>query len=72
MVAILFNGAEPLEQIVNTLLTEGPMLNMVKSAQAVSEKKMLKNYTILYTYMYIAHGQGQITPRGQNFDCNLS
>ena len=67
MVAILFSGAEPFEQIVNTLLTEGPIWNMVKIAQAVSEK-MLKNYTILY--MYIAQGQGQIMPRGQNFDCN--
>ena len=27
-----------------------------------------KNYTILY--LYIALGQGQITPRRQNFDCN--
>ena len=29
----------------------------------------VKNYTIFY--MYITQGQGQITPRGQNFDCNL-
>ena len=41
---------------------------MVKIAHGVSEKKILKNYTILY--MYIAQGQGQITPRGQNCDCN--
>ena len=27
-----------------------------------------KNYTILY--MYVAQGQGQITPRGHNLDCN--
>ena len=37
-------------------------------AQTVSEKNLFKNYTILY--MDIAQGQGQITPRGQNFDYN--
>ena len=68
MVAILFNGGEPFEQIGNTLSTEGPMSNLVKIAQAVSEKKTFKNNTILY--MYIAQGQGQITPREQNFDYN--
>ena len=67
MAAILFNGIEPFEQIVNTLSTKGPMQNLVKSVQAVSEKKF-KNNTILH--MYVAQGQGQITPRGQNFDCN--
>ena len=40
MVAILFNGAEPFEQIVNTFLTEGPIRNLVKTAPAVSEKKI--------------------------------
>ena len=35
MAAILFDGAEPFEQIGNTLLTEGPMWNLVKIAQAV-------------------------------------
>ena len=50
------------------LSTEGPISNLVKIAQAISEKKTLKNNTILY--MYIAQGQEQITPRGQNFDCN--
>ena len=38
MAAILLNGAEPFEQIVNILSTEGPMLiiwNIVKSVQAV-------------------------------------
>ena len=37
------NGAEPIEQIINTLLTEGPMWNLSK------------HYTILY--MYIAQTQ---------------
>ena len=68
MAAILSNGAEPFEQIGNALLTEGPMWNLVKIAQAVSDKKTFKNYTIMY--MYIAWGQGQITLRGQNFDYN--
>ena len=40
--AILFNGAEQFEQIVNILLTEGPMWNLVNTVQAVSEKKTLK------------------------------
>ena len=35
MAAILFNGAEPFKQILNTLSTEGPMWNLVKIAQAV-------------------------------------
>ena len=35
------------------LLTEGPMWNLVKIAQAVFEKK-LKNYTNLY--MYVVQG----------------
>ena len=32
MAAILFNGAEPFEQITNALLTEGPKWNLVKFA----------------------------------------
>ena len=61
-----FNGAKSFEQIVKTLSTEGSMWNLVKIDQADSEKTF-EIYTILY--MYIANGQGQITPRGQNFDC---
>ena len=60
MAAILFNGREQFRQIVNTLSTEGPMWNLLKITQAVSEPKTFINYTILY--MYIAQGQGQITP----------
>ena len=56
-------GAEPFEQADNTLSTEGPMLNLVKIAPAVSENKTLKNYTILH--MYIA--QGQDNPQGTKF-----
>ena len=55
MAAILSNGTEPFEQILNILSTEGPKRNLVKIAQMVSEKT-LKNYTILY--MYIAQEQG--------------
>ena len=38
-----------------------------ENGQAVSEKKTFKEYTILY--MYMAQGQGQITPEEQNFNC---
>ena len=61
MAAILFNGAEPFEQIVITLLIEGPMRNLVKIGQAVSEKKTFIDYMILH--MYIALEHGQISPR---------
>ena len=43
---IALNGAEPFELILNILSTEGPMRNLVKIAQVVSEKKIPKNYTI--------------------------
>ena len=56
---ISFNDAEPFEQIVSTPSIEGPMWNLVKVGQAVSEKITFKDYTILY--MYLAQGQGQIT-----------
>ena len=62
MVAILFNFAEPFEQIGNTFLT-GPKWNLVKIAQAVSEKKTFKNFTHVYSPRYI-------TLWGQNFDYN--
>ena len=68
MAAILFNGMEPFEQIGNTHSTEGPMCNLVKIAQVLSEKKTFKYYTILY--INIAQGQEQIPTRGQNFDYN--
>ena len=48
MAAILFNGGEPFEQIVDILSTEGPMWNLVKAVQTVSEKKTFKDFTILY------------------------
>ena len=66
MAAILFNDAKPFEQSVNIPSTEGPMWNLVKISQMILEKKTLKNFMVLY--LYIAHGQGQITFRGQNFD----
>ena len=66
MAAILFNDAEPFEQSVNIPSTEGPMWNLVKIGQVVSEKKMFKDFMVLY--LYIAQGQGHITPGGQNFD----
>ena len=57
MAVILFDGAEPFGQIVNTLSTDGPMRNLMKVAQVVSEKKTFENYTILYM-----QEQGQIIP----------
>ena len=65
MAAILFNGAEPFVQIVNTLSTEGPMWNLVKIAQTVSEKKTYKNYIILY--MYLSSGAKADNPKGTRF-----
>ena len=59
MAAILFNNAEPFEQIDNMPSTEGPMWNLEKISQAVSERKTFKDYEILT--MYLAQGQGQIT-----------
>ena len=35
MAAILFKCEEPFEQIGNTLLTEGPIWNLVKTAQDI-------------------------------------
>ena len=59
MAAILFNGAKPFEQIVNIPSTEGPMWSLKKMGQAVSEKKMFKDFMILY--LYRAQEQGQIS-----------
>ena len=59
MVAILLNSVEP--------SIEGCMWSLVKIDHVVSEKKF-KDYMILS--MYIAKGEGCITTRGRNFDCN--
>ena len=56
MVAILLNDTEPFEQIDNSPSTKGIIWNLVKTGQAVSEKKRFKDYKILY--MYTAQGQG--------------
>ena len=75
MSAILFNDAEPLKQNDKIPSTKYTMWNLVKIGLAVSEKMSLekfKDYMILY--MYIAQGQGQISPGGwggQNLDYNL-
>ena len=60
MAAIVFNGAEPFEQIVNIPLSDGPMSNLVKIGQVVSEKKTFKDLMVFY--MYITQGKGQIAP----------
>ena len=66
MAAILFNGAEPFEQIDDTPSIGGPMWNLLKISPAVSEK--FKDYGILY--MNIALGQGYTTPVWHSSDCN--
>ena len=53
MVAILFNGAEPFVQIVNTLLIEGPIWYLVKTGRAVSEKKTFKDNIHLFYIEFI-------------------
>ena len=47
MAAILFNGAEPFEQIVNKLSTEGPMCNMAPKILTVANDDELNSFTIL-------------------------
>ena len=54
-------AVEPFNQIVNILSTEGPMLNLMKNIQEVSEKKTFKEFMVLY--LYIPQGQGQINPK---------
>ena len=49
--AILFNGMESFEQIINTFSTEGPMWNLVKIGLAVSERHL--KITQFYMYVYI-------------------
>ena len=55
--SILFNGPVQFDLTVNILSTEG----LMKIVQEVSEKKLSKDFSILY--MNIAPGQGQITPK---------
>ena len=51
MAAIFINGVKLFEQIVNINLTEGPVWILVKIGQAVSEKKLLKDYKIFCTVL---------------------
>ena len=67
MAATLFNFAEPFEQIGNTLSTEGPIRNLEKIAQAVSQKKAFKNHNFIHVYSPVARADNL---RGQNFDDN--
>ena len=73
MAAILFNGTEPFEQIVNMPLTEGPMWDLVKIGEAVSEK--FKDFMILYLYIAQDNGRQPLGCRGDGgggakFICN--
>ena len=60
---ILFTDAEHFEQSVNIPSTEGPHVKSRETGQMVLEKKTFKKFMVLYLYM--AQGQGQITPRGK-------
>ena len=62
--ATLFNGAESFEQIVNNFST-GPMWNREKIAQAVSEMKTFKNYTI-FIHVYSQEARTD-NPQGTKF-----
>ena len=61
MTAILFNGAEPFEQIVSIPSTEGHMWNLVKIPQAVSEMKVFKTAQMCST------GARADKPQGSKF-----
>ena len=47
---ILFNGAEPFDQIANILLTEGPVGNLVKIVQEVLEKMLKRSQDFIHVY----------------------
>ena len=63
--AILLNGAKFWTNCQYSLdrrpYVNYGMWNLVEIVQAVSEKKTVKGFKILY--MYIAQGQGQIAPK---------
>ena len=61
---ILFNGAEPFQQIVNTLSTKGPTWNLVKMLKGFQRRRRLKITQFIHVYSPEAR---QITRRGQNF-----
>ena len=65
--AISFSGAEPFEQIVKTISTRGPMWNLVKIVQAVSEKKCKKIHNNIHVYSPRARTD---SPQGTNLDLN--
>ena len=67
MAAILFNGAKLFEQIVNILSTEGSMWNLMKTVQAVSEKKTFKEF---HNFIHV-HSPGARANNPQNFDSRL-
>ena len=51
MAAILFNGVEPYEQSVKTLLTESPIWYKCIWWKLLKQLQKFKNYTILYMYI---------------------
>ena len=64
IVAILFSGTGPFKQIVSTFWQKAPCIIGENCSSSFSLK-----ITKFFLHAY-SQGQGQITPRGQNFDCN--
>ena len=65
MAAILFNDAERFEQSVSIPSTKGPMWNLVKIGQVVSEKKTFTDFMVLHLCIAVTRADN---PHGQNFD----
>ena len=64
LAVILFNDANPSEQIVNILSTKSIVRNLVKIGHVVLEKTF-KDLTIIYIH---AHRPGVREDNPQNFD----
>ena len=69
MAASLFNGAEPFEEIAKILLSEGLCEIWWKLIKRFQRRRNSKIHNFIHVYSL---RQGQVTPRGQNFDCNLN
>ena len=61
MAGILFNGAEPFDQIVRIFFNRRPYVKSNENCSRGFREEGFKDFTILY--MYIAKGQRQITPK---------
>ena len=69
MAAIMFNGAEAFEQILNNLSTAGPLWNLVKIYCSSSFKEEIwKLHNFIHVYR--SGTQADNPQGGQNFACN--